>query len=76
MARLGAETKLFGSRLKTSVLTLLALLDESYPSELAKMLEVGLFAVQKVVNALEVEGVIVGRASTHCRHLAALPQNA
>ena len=74
MGTLGGETKLFGSRLRTSVLVLLALLKESYPSELAKMLGVRVFAVQKVVDALDVEGVIAGRLVGRTRLLCLNPR--
>lgn len=66
--------KLFGSRLKTSVLVLVALLSESYASELAKMIGVRVYAVQKVVDALEVEGVIAGRRVGQTRLLNLNPR--
>jgi sugar-specific transcriptional regulator TrmB len=52
---------LFGSRRKTEVLVLLALLEETYPRELARLLGAPLLSVQGIVNALEREGFISTR---------------
>jgi len=50
---------LFGSRQRTAVLILLRLLEESYPSELARLLDAPLYSVQTILEALESEGVLV-----------------
>ena len=67
-------SKLFGSRTRTSILVLLALLNESYAAELAKMLGVRSSAIKKIVDALEVESVIAGRLVGRTRVLALNPR--
>jgi hypothetical protein len=52
---------LFGSALRTRVLILLALLEESYPRELARLLIAPLLSVQRIVNSLELDGAVVTR---------------
>ncbi len=52
---------LFGSRRRTQVLLALALLEESHSRELSRLLETPLFSVQRIVAALEEEGVLVSR---------------
>ena len=53
--------KLFGSASRSRILTLVALLDETYPRELARLSGAPLPSVQRMVNDLEREGVIVSR---------------
>jgi DNA-binding IclR family transcriptional regulator len=53
--------KLFGSPSRSKVLTLVALLDETYPRELARLTDVPLASVQRMVNDLELEGVLASR---------------
>jgi DNA-binding MarR family transcriptional regulator len=43
------------------VLFALALLEETYPSELARLLEIPLMTVQRILDDLEREGVVVKR---------------
>lgn len=40
---------------------MLALLDESYPTELARLLAASLFSVQTIVDSLEREGILASR---------------
>ncbi|MGA9943447.1 MAG: hypothetical protein WBE79_03245 [Candidatus Cybelea sp.] len=53
--------KLFGSAARTRLLTLVALLEETYPRELARLSGVPLVSTQRIVNSLEREGVIATR---------------
>jgi hypothetical protein len=53
--------KLFGSTSRSKILTLVALLGETYPRELARLSSAPLPSVQRMVNGLEREGVIVSR---------------
>lgn len=53
--------ELFGSHLRTRVLVLVALMGESYPTEIARLLESRQLPVQRVVNKLELEGVLSSR---------------
>lgn len=66
--------KLFGSSTRTSVLVLLRLLEESYTAELAKMLSVRSSAIKKIVDALELESIIVGRSVGRTRVLTLNPR--
>jgi hypothetical protein len=53
--------KLFGSPSRTKVLTLVALLEDTYPRELARLSDAPLASVQRMVNDLEREGVVATR---------------
>jgi hypothetical protein len=53
--------KLFGSDSRSRILALVALLDETYPRELARLSGVRLISVQRMVNNLEREGVFATR---------------
>ena len=53
--------KLFGSRRRTEVLVLIALLGESYPTEIARLLRAPLYSVQTIVAALCREGILTIR---------------
>ncbi len=68
------EIQLFGSRRRTSILLLLGLLEESYPSELARLLEAPIFSVQTIVDNLEAEGIIVTRRLGRTRRLELNPR--
>jgi hypothetical protein len=56
-----SPTHLFGSRRRSSVLILLALLEESYPAELARLLDAHPYSIQTIVDDLESEGVLITR---------------
>ncbi len=66
--------KLLGSRRRTEVLVLIALLEESYPTELARLLGARLYSVQKVVDALEREGVLATRRMGNQRWVSINPR--
>lgn len=53
--------KLFGSPSRTKALTLVGLLEDTYPRELARLSGAPLSSVQRMVNDLEREGVIATR---------------
>ena len=57
----------FGGRTRTRVLVALRLLVESYPSELARLLESSLFNVQKAILGLEKDGLVATRAMGRTR---------
>lgn len=65
---------LFGSPTRSGILVLLALLGDSYPRELSRLLDAGLFAVQSAVDALEREGVISTRLIGRTRRVALNPR--
>lgn len=56
-----AQSKLFGSPTRTRLLVAIASLKETYPSELARVLELSNLTVQRILADLEREGVIVSR---------------
>ncbi len=49
---------IFGSPRRTEVLVLLALLEESYPREIARLLRAPLLSIQTIVDSLEREGML------------------
>jgi DNA-binding MarR family transcriptional regulator len=53
--------KLFGSQRRTDVLILIALLKETFPTEIARLLGARLYSVQKIVDGLEEDGVVKTR---------------
>jgi DNA-binding transcriptional ArsR family regulator len=59
--KLAAGARLFGNFTRTGVLIALAVLEESYPHELARLLERSLSTVQSAVDALEREGIVATR---------------
>ena len=65
---------LFGSRNRTQVLVALRLLEESYPAELADLLEVRPFTVQEVLKSLEHEAVVVSRLMGRTRLVSLNPR--
>jgi DNA-binding MarR family transcriptional regulator len=67
-------TKLFGSRRRTEVLIMVALLEETYPTELARLLGAPLYSVQKVVDALDREGVLATRLIGNERRVTLSPR--
>lgn len=68
------ETRLFGSRRRTEVLVTVALLGETFPAELARVLRARLFSVQTIVAALDREGVIATRLSGRARVVSLDPR--
>lgn len=66
--------KLFGSRRRTEVLVTIALLGETYASELARLLKAPLFSVQNIVAALDREGVLAVRSSGRSRLISLDPR--
>lgn len=57
----------FGSRSRTLVLLALSLLEESFPRELARLLEVPLNSVQGALRGLERDGLVAARAAGRTR---------
>jgi len=71
---LARAQQLFGGRVRTAVLTAIRLLGETYPSELAAVLGVRLFAIQRVLESLEHEAVIVSRRVGRTRLVSLNPR--
>jgi DNA-binding MarR family transcriptional regulator len=59
--------KLFGSKRRTEVLVLIALLKETFPTEIARLLDAPLYSVQKIVDGLEDDGVVATRLDRRTR---------
>jgi DNA-binding MarR family transcriptional regulator len=57
----------FGGQARTRVLLALRLLDESFPRELARVLELPVSGVQMAVRGLERDGLVAGRAAGRMR---------
>ena len=57
----------FGGKTRTLVLLALHLLEESFPRELARILEVPLNGVQQALRGLEVDGLVSGRSAGRTR---------
>jgi len=55
------ETRLFGSPARTRVLALIALLEQTYPREIARVGDIPLVSVQRIVANLERDGVVATR---------------
>ena len=57
----------FGGQARTRVLLGLRLLEESYPRELSRLLELPLSGVQMALRGLEREGLVAGRLAGRTR---------
>ena len=57
----------FGGQTRTRVLLALGLLGESYPSELARILNTRLSGIQQAIRSLELDGLIAGRSMGRTR---------
>lgn len=65
--------KVFGSERRSDMLILLALLGESYPAELARLMESHLSAVQMLAHRLEMDGLVAARTVGRQRMLSLNP---
>lgn len=66
--------RLFGSARRTEILLLLALLEESYPSELARVLGARVYSVQSILDGLEREGVVTTQRLGRMRQVTLNPR--
>lgn len=55
------DLRLFGSTARTRVLLVIALLEQSYPREIARTAKVPLLSAQRIVNDLERQGIVASR---------------
>lgn len=55
------QSKIFGSTLRTRILVAVSLLEETFPTELTRLLQANLLSVQRVIDNLEIEGLVVSR---------------
>jgi DNA-binding transcriptional ArsR family regulator len=57
----------FGGQTRTLVLLALSLLEETFPRELARLLDVPLYGVQQALRGLEVDGLVAAREAGRTR---------
>lgn len=74
MALVDAANALFGSETRSAVLVAIRLLEETWASELAALLELRLYSVQRTIAAFEREGVIVTRLQGSTRVITLSPR--
>jgi hypothetical protein len=55
------DLRLFGTAVRTRVLLVIALLEQSYPREIARVAKAPLMSTQRIVNDLEKQGVLASR---------------
>jgi predicted transcriptional regulator len=67
------DIRLFGSALRTGILVLTALLQETYPAELAALLNARPTSVIRFIDELEREGVLSSRSIGQQRRVALNP---
>jgi DNA-binding transcriptional ArsR family regulator len=72
--RIGRQFKLLGSTTRTEILVALRLLGETYPSELARILDRRLYSIQSVLAALEADGVVASRKFGRSRSISLDPR--
>ena len=64
----------FGTRTRTNILLLLALLEESHASELARLLDVRVYTIQNSLETLEQAGLVVGATVGQTRRIRLNPR--
>lgn len=69
-----AQSSPFGGKTRTRVLLVLGLLTESYPRELARVLDSSLYGVQEALRGLEVDGIVSGRNAGRTRLFSLNPR--
>ena len=68
------SSKLFGSAQRTDILVLIALLGDSYPTEMARLLGAPLRSTQRILEDLEDEGVLASRLVGRTRQVRLDPR--
>ncbi len=68
------KSRLFGSVRRTQILNLLALLGESFPVEIARLLDARPYSVRQIIESLEIEGVVATRKLGHERRVSLNPR--
>lgn len=66
--------RLFGSVRRSQVLVAVALLEETYARELARVLGAPLITVQRIVEALDVDGIVATRTVGRQRQITLNPK--
>lgn len=68
------NSELLGNRNRTAVLVAIRLLGETWPSELASLLGLRIYSVQRILEAYEREGVLVSRTMGRTRRVSLNPR--
>ena len=71
---MGDGLKVFGSVARTRVMVATIALRETYPREVARLTAVPLVTVQRIVDELERQGIVVSRLSGNQRRVTVHPQ--
>jgi DNA-binding IclR family transcriptional regulator len=74
MATTSPVPPLLGGPRRTQVLVLTALLGETYPTELARLLQAPVYSVQRIVDGLDKAGVFATRLSGRTRRVSLDPR--
>lgn len=69
-----SQQKLFGSRRRTEILIMLPLLESTYPTELARLLDAPLYSVQTILADLEDQGIVASRRRGRMRIVSLDPR--
>jgi predicted transcriptional regulator len=72
--RLGPPFGVFGTRTRTNILVLLAVLEESHAAELARIIGVRLYTVQNALETLEQTGMVAGAIAGRERRVRLNPR--
>ena len=67
------DLRLFGSAARTRVLLAIALLEQSYPREIARVARVPLMSAQRIVNDLEAQRIVASRTRGNQREVRLNP---
>jgi hypothetical protein len=70
---MNTDSSPFGGRTRTRVLVALALLDSSYPRELARLLDAPVSGVRQAILGLERDGLVSGRLIGRTRQVRLSP---
>lgn len=71
---LSGNVGLFGTRTRTDTLVLIALMEETHASEIARLLDVSLSTAQNVLDTLEAAGIISGAVEGRARRVRLDPR--
>ena len=74
LAMLERDSALLGNRNRTAVLVAIRLLGETWPSELASLLGLRLYSVQRILEAYDREGALVSRTMGRTRRISLNPR--
>ena len=71
---LSGNVGLFGTRTRSDILLLIALMEETHASEIARLLEISLSTAQNALDSLEAAGVVAGVVEGNARRMRLDPR--